>query len=121
MSKYFDTKNQTFMAPNVVEHGSHMIMTNVHRETKTKYVNIDTVFQQDNRETDCKSSVQCKLPQPITNVKSMKVVAGEIPVSFYNFSLQRKNTFFAYFRDFARRFDSLPLAFSLHLLRSPVL
>ena len=47
MSKYFDTKNLTFMEPKVIENGNHMIMTNVHNEQKTKYINIDTRFQQE--------------------------------------------------------------------------
>ena len=47
MSKYFDSKNLTFMEPRVVENGNHMIMTNVHSETKTKYLNIDTRFQEE--------------------------------------------------------------------------
>ena len=34
MSKYFDTKNLTFMEPKVIENGNHMIMTNVHMNKK---------------------------------------------------------------------------------------
>ena len=37
MSKYFDSENLTFMAPEVKEHGRHMVMTNVHKDTKIKY------------------------------------------------------------------------------------
>ena len=47
MSKYFDSKDLTFMEPQVKQHGQHVIMTNVHPETKTKYVNIDTRFQEE--------------------------------------------------------------------------
>ena len=46
MSKYFDSKSLTFMEPNVIENGRHMVMTNVNPERKTKYLNIDTRFQQ---------------------------------------------------------------------------
>lgn len=93
MSKYFDSKSRTFMEPEVVEHGRHMVMTNVHKDTKVQYVNIDTRFQEEYHKEKY-ASVQCKLPQAVTNVKSIKVVSGEIPFSFYNFSTQRQNAFF---------------------------
>ena len=68
-------------------------MTNVHPETKTKYVNIDTRFQE---EYNMQNYADCvlKLPQQISNVKSMKVTHAEIPASFYPFSKKRGNTFF---------------------------
>jgi hypothetical protein len=94
MSKYFDTQNLSFMAPEVKENGRHMVMTNVHKDVKTKYVNIDTRFQEeynDAKYAECK----CKLPQTISNVQSIKATNLELPVSFYNFSLQKKNTYFA--------------------------
>lgn len=93
MSKYFDSKDLTFMEPQVKQHGQHMIMTNVHPETKTKYVNIDTRFQE---EYNMQNYADCvlKLPQQISNVKSMRVTHAEIPASFYPFSKKRGNTFF---------------------------
>jgi hypothetical protein len=93
MSKYFDSKDLTFMEPQVKAHGQHMIMTNVHPERKTKYVNIDTRFQE---EYNMQNYADCifKLPQQISNVKSMKVTHSEIPASFYPFSKRRGNTFF---------------------------
>ena len=93
MSKYFDTQNLSFMAPELKEHGSHMVMTNVHKDVKTKYVNIDTRFQEDYFD-EMYADVKIKLPQTITNVQSMKVTNLELVASFYNFSLQRKNTYF---------------------------
>jgi pyrimidine operon attenuation protein/uracil phosphoribosyltransferase len=92
MSKYFDGKDLTFMSPEVKENGRHQVMTNVQPDIKTKYVNIDTRFQEDyNMQT---ADVTFKLPQQITNVKSIKVTNIEIPASFYPFSLRRKNTYF---------------------------
>ena len=44
MSKYNDNKSDNFMEPTVSQHGSHMVMTNVHKPMKTKYVNLDTIF-----------------------------------------------------------------------------
>lgn len=93
MSKYFDSKNLTFMQPKVTENGHHMVMTNVHSTIKTKYINIDTRFQE---EYNMQNYADCvlKLPQQISNVKSMKVTHTEIPASFYPFSKKRGNTFF---------------------------
>ena len=39
MSQYFD-KSDLFLDPKVKQYGSHMVMSNVHKPTKTKYVNI---------------------------------------------------------------------------------
>ena len=93
MSKYFDNKEMNFMAPEVKENGRHMIMTNVQTETKTKYVNIDTRFQEEYNMQHF-ADVTFKLPQQISNVKSIHVTNIEIPASFYPFSLRRKNTYF---------------------------
>ena len=44
MSSYFDNK-QLFSGTTVNQYGSHMVMDNVMKERKTKYVNIDTKFR----------------------------------------------------------------------------
>jgi hypothetical protein len=93
MSKYFDSKELNFMAPEVKENGRHMIMTNVQTETKTKYVNIDTRFQEEYNMQHF-ADVTFKLPQQISNVKKINVTNIEIPASFYPFSLRRRNTYF---------------------------
>ena len=93
MSKYFDKDKRSFMDPQVTEQGGHMVMTNVYKETKTKYVNIDTRFQEE-YQYEKYAEFKCHLPQSINNVQSMKVTNIEIPASIYNFSLQRKNTYF---------------------------
>ena len=93
MSKYFDNKELNFLTPEVKENGRHMIMTNVQQEYKTKYVNIDTRFQ-DEYNMQQYADVTFKLPQQINNVKSIKITNIELPFSFYPFSLRRRNTFF---------------------------
>lgn len=93
MSKYFDGKEMSFLAPEVKENGRHMIMTNVQTECKTKYVNIDTRFQEEYNMQNF-ADITFKLPQQISNVKSINVTNIEIPASFYPFSLRRKNTYF---------------------------
>ena len=93
MSKYFDSKNLTFMEPRVVENGNHMIMTNVHSETKTKYLNIDTRFQEEyNMNDDADYTVS--IPQAIRDVQSIQLTNVEIPASFHPFSVYMKNTYF---------------------------
>jgi hypothetical protein len=93
MSKYFDEKLSSFMAPTVTQNGGHMVMTNVYKPNKIKYVNIDTRFQ-DEYNLNKKASFVYHLPQKIVDVKSIKVKSAEVPISFYNFSLSRGNTFF---------------------------
>jgi len=93
MSKYFDKDKRTFMDPVVKEQGGHMVMTNVYKETKKKYLNIDTRFQEE-YQSEKYAEFKCSLPQTINNVQSMKVMNIEIPASIHNFSLQRKNTYF---------------------------
>ena len=93
MSKYFDSKNLTFMEPRVVENGNHMIMTNVHSETKTKYLNIDTRFQEEYNMND-NADYTVSIPQAIRDVQSIQLTNVEIPASFHPFSVYMKNTYF---------------------------
>jgi hypothetical protein len=43
MSEYFDNK-QLFSSPKVSQYGNHMVMTNVVKNTRVKYINIDTKY-----------------------------------------------------------------------------
>lgn len=96
MSKYFDNKD-SFLQPQVSQYGSHMVMTNVTKPTKTKYWNIDTRFHDDydhySQTTTGKNimSYTCTLPQPINDVKSVKANNIELPISFYNISANLGN------------------------------
>ena len=91
---YFDKDKRTFMDPQVKEEGGHMVMTNVYKETKKIYLNIDTRFQEE-YQLEKYAEFKCYLPQSINNVQSIRVSNIEIPASIYNFSLARKNTYFA--------------------------
>ena len=92
MSQYLDNKD-SFLQPRVTQYGSHMVMTNVHKETKNKYWNIDTKFRDDYQEYSKTVPTQytVSLPQPITNVKSITVANAEIPLSFFNISASLGN------------------------------
>jgi hypothetical protein len=91
MSQYFDNKD-SFLQPKVNQYGSHMVMTNVHKETKKKFWNIDSRFRDDYEQyAQTVSGSQINwytftLPQSINDVKSISVCNAEIPISFYNIS-----------------------------------
>lgn len=93
MSNYFDNK-QPFMEPSVNQYGSHMVMTNVVKPTKTKYINIDTKYRDEStlqamnahtpNLTKRLASCTIQLPQRVMNVKSIFVRSAEIPMTMCN-------------------------------------
>jgi len=91
------------MAPNVSQHGAHMVMTNVMKPTKLKYLNLDTKFCDEyvNNRTNPTNpnynlaSYTFTLPERITDVKSMKVENIQIPMTFYNISAALDNNYFS--------------------------
>lgn len=101
MSMYFDSKTN-FLEPTVSQHGSHMIMTNVSKPTKRKYINIDTKFRDEhgfnpasyNANYNNDTNYVFSLPDRITDVKSMIVCNAEIPITYYNISSSLGNNYF---------------------------
>lgn len=110
MSDCFN-RNDIFMQPKTNQYGSHMIMTNVHKPNKTKYINVDTRFREDYASRDPYPLSKCSegvcgetstpnpsfnyttevnhniyIPERVNEVKSMKVKSVEIPCTFYNVS-----------------------------------
>jgi hypothetical protein len=94
MSKYYGDK-ELFATPEVSQYGSHMVMTNVVKPVRIKYINLDTKFADDyvnnttnpsNLLTYNQSSYTFTLPQRINDVKSIKVQTSEVPMTFYNIS-----------------------------------
>lgn len=104
MSNYLDNK-ELFMTPNVNQYGSHMVMTNVCKETKTKYLNIDTKFADDiilnnviHTTTTAydQSNYNFTLPEKITDVKSIYVDNVHFPnIQSYNISADLGNNCFS--------------------------
>jgi hypothetical protein len=90
MSQYFDNKD-LFLSPNTKQYGSHMVMTNVHKETKKKYVNIDTRFRDDYSYSQL-ANYTITLPERITDAKSIYITNVEIPDVLYNISAVQKNS-----------------------------
>ena len=95
MSKYMDI--DPFMNPKLEQQDSHMIMTNVYKRTKTKYINIDSRYADEysssREKTNGLASFTYTMPQTQYDVTSITVRNIEIPYSFYNFSVNLKNTF----------------------------
>jgi hypothetical protein len=98
MSQYFDNK-ELFLGPKVTQYGSHMVMTQVQKEMKKKYWNIDTQFRDDydSYYDACFNNVTqytFSLPQAINDVKSICVMNVELPITFYNISASIGNNMF---------------------------
>jgi hypothetical protein len=85
--------SQLFMEPTTQQYGNHMVMTNVHKPNKTKYINIDTKFR-DDYDYKQPASYQIILPERLNEIRSLKVTNVEIPISFYNISNNMGNNYF---------------------------
>lgn len=78
-------------------------MSNVNKPTKTKLINIDTIFRDEYNHNDTshfnttlpeKYKYNITIPERLTNVKTMRVVSAEIPMTFYNISANLGNNSF---------------------------
>lgn len=87
------SNSELFLEPKTNQYGSHMIMTNVHKETKTKFVNIDTKFRDEYNYLQI-TNYNVTLPERITDVKSIEIPNIEIPITYYNISMNLGNSFF---------------------------
>jgi hypothetical protein len=92
MSQYFDDKEALFSSPTITQQGNHMVMSNIYKNTKVKYVNIDTRFNEDVHLYNGASFIY-NLPQRISDVKSIAVRNLELPMTSYAFSSSKGNTF----------------------------
>ena len=90
---FYNDNNELFLEPKTTQHGGHMVMTNVKKGTKMKYINIDTRFRDEYNYFD-PVNYNLTLPERITDVKSMKIRNVEIPVVYYNISSQSGNNVF---------------------------
>jgi hypothetical protein len=87
MNRY--TGEPLFIDPKVDQYGSHMVMRNVSRPDRTSFITIDTRFGDDYTSNNIIS-----LPNCICDVKSIRVVSAEIPMSYYNISAALGNNCF---------------------------
>lgn len=81
------------MEPKTKQYGNHMIMTNVHKQSKVKFINIDTKFR-DDYDYAQPANFQVVLPERVNDVRSLRVTNIEIPMSFYNISANLGNNYF---------------------------
>ena len=93
MSKFQD--ESSFMIPKITLQDNHVLMSNVYKRTKSKFVNIDSKYcdeySSSREKKDGLASFVYTLPDKITSVTSMKVKTVELPASFYNFSKSLQN------------------------------
>ena len=92
MSRYFDNK-ELFTGPTTKQYGSHMVTTNVIKETKVKYINIDSRFRDDYNYSNL-ANYYFTLPERINDVKSISVCNIELPLSIFNISSDLGNNYF---------------------------
>ena len=88
----FDHK-RLFNEPTMEQHGSHMIIKNVQKPEKTKYLTIDTRFR-DQYDTNLLANYTITLPERVNSVKSMKALQLEMPLSYNNISASLGNNSF---------------------------
>jgi len=104
----FPNKHDLFLDPELHQYGNHMIMTNVHKQSKFKYVNIDSKYRDEfydnvssNKNADLSSNelslsgFTITLPERINEIKSIRVTNAEIPMFFHNISFSQGNSYFA--------------------------
>ena len=58
MSAY-NEKYNLFLQPETNQYGNHMVMSNVQKQNKHKYVNIDTKFSDEYEHTQTSSALAC--------------------------------------------------------------
>ncbi len=87
------SKNQIFNEPQTKQYGSHMVMTNVQKELKTKYISIDTANSEEYN--SMKTSVyNISLPERTNEVKQLCLKNIEIPLTYFNISENLGNNYF---------------------------
>jgi hypothetical protein len=92
MSRYFDNK-ELFVGPTTKQYGSHMVTTNVIKETKVKYINIDSRFRDEYNYSNL-ANYYFTLPERINDVKTVSVCNIELPLSLFNVSADLGNNYF---------------------------
>lgn len=87
------SKNQIFNEPQTKQYGSHMVMTNVQKDLKQKYISIDTANSEEYN--SLKTSIyNISLPERINNIKELRLKNIEIPLTYFNISENLGNNYF---------------------------
>jgi hypothetical protein len=108
-----NTDNHNYFArPTVTDHDGHMVMTDVIRSRKIKYVNIDTRFIQQQQSSTATATATAKtmsseysiqLVEMLRDVTSLQVVQMEVPISFHTISERLGNNQFTITDDTSKR------------------
>jgi hypothetical protein len=115
MSEYLDNKD-LFIGPTTKQYGSHMVMTNVQKQSSMKYINIDTRFR-DEYNYDSTTNYNITLPERINDVKHISVTNVEMPISFYNISAALGNNYMKITKTWsANSYTSNPSVAGINLL-----
>ena len=87
------SNREMFIEPRTTQYGSHMVMTNVHKTNKSKYISLDTKYRDDfSYSQNINNNIT--LPEKINEVKTMKVHSVELPGSLLNVSSSLGNNSF---------------------------
>jgi|UniRef100_A0A6C0IPQ1 hypothetical protein len=86
-------KNQIFNEPVTNQYGSHMVMTNVHKDAKKKYISIDTKNSEEYNSLST-ANFNITLPERVNEIKELKLTSIEIPKTYYNISANLGNNYF---------------------------
>ena len=87
------SNREMFMEPRTTQYGSHMVMTNVRKTNKSKYISLDTKYRDDFSYSQ-NINYNITLPEKINEVKTMKVHSVELPGSLLNVSSSLGNNSF---------------------------
>lgn len=79
---------ELFMEPKTTQYGSHMVMTNVNKPNKKKFINVDTKFREEYSANTYveETTFNISLPEKINEIKSMTVHTVDLPVTTFNVS-----------------------------------
>ena len=90
MSSRYANADSLFLEPKVTQHGGHMVMTNVHKPTKVKYLCLDTTFADDAGVGGALPLASAprvlQLSDRVSDATAISVLSMELPVSFHGVS-----------------------------------
>lgn len=94
MSHYF--QKELFLEPSIQQYGSNMVMTNVIKPKKKKFLNLDTKYRDDNVAYSSTSvaNFNLTLTERLNDVREIMVRNVEFPMSIYNVSNELGNNYF---------------------------
>lgn len=92
----FNMQKELFLEPTLQQYGGNMVMTNVIKSKKKKYLNIDTKYRDDSSAYNSTSvaNFNLTLTERLTDVREINVRNVEFPMTIYNISNELGNNYF---------------------------